>query len=276
MQRCIGHKIWEMEKNKILDRAGISGDDRLTLAKILDKMGQAERKNIPVATDFLSPREQAMSSDVLHLTGWPENQTMFWGGADAAERKVLLFLPDWLSPAYATDEVPLRVIHCTFRPEFHLSHRDFLGALMGLGVVREKVGDIYVGQDQCDLIVLDTVCEFLLQNFDQAGRAKLQVTEIDIGTLEIPETKCEIVRDTVMSLRLDSVASGGFKLSRTKAASLIQGGRVQVNWRDCVKPDRLLVKGDLISARGYGKIELYEVGGVSRKGRTAIQIKRYL
>lgn len=265
-----------MEKNKLLDRAGVSGDDRLTLAKILDKMGQAERKNIPVITDFLSPREQAMAADVLHLAGWPDDQTVFWGGVDAAERKVLLFFPDWLPPDNAREEAPLRVLHCGFRPEFQLSHRDFLGALMGLGVVREKVGDIYVGQKQCDLIVLDTVADFLLQNFDQAGRARLDVTEIDAGALEVPEAKREIVRDTVMSLRLDSVASGGFRLSRSKAASLIEGGRVQVNWRDCVKPDRLLAKGDMVSARGYGKIELYEVGGVSRKGRTAIQIKRYL
>lgn len=265
-----------MEKNKILDCAGVSGDDRLTIAKILDKMGQSERKNIPVTTDFLSPREQALAVDVLHLAGWSDDRTVIWGGVDSAERKVLLFLPDWLPPEFATDEVPLRVLHCEFRSEFHLSHRDFLGALMGLGVVREKVGDIYVGQNQCDLIVLNTVSDFLLQNFNQAGRAKMNVKEIDVSTLEVPEVKCEMVRNTVMSLRLDSIASGGFKLSRTKAASLIEGGRVQVNWRDCVKPDRLLAKGDIISARGYGKIELYKVGGVSRKGRTAIQIKRYL
>ena len=78
------------------------------------------------------------------------------------------------------------------------------------------------------------------------------------------------------SLRLDAVASSGFRLARGKAAALIESGRVQLNWRECVKPDKLLEAGDVVSARGYGKFELSEVGGLTKKGRISIIILLYV
>jgi len=84
------------------------------------------------------------------------------------------------------------------------------------------------------------------------------------------------VRDTVSSLRLDAVASTGFRMARGKAAELISSGRVQVNWRECTKPDKPLAAGDTVSARGFGKFVLTEVGGTTRKGRISIVVKRYV
>ncbi|MEI3304570.1 MAG: S4 domain-containing protein [Dysosmobacter sp.] len=94
--------------------------------------------------------------------------------------------------------------------------------------------------------------------------------------LHIPQVRCEEVRDTVTSLRLDAVASTGFRMARGKAAELIASGRVQVNWRECTKPDQLLAEGDTVSARGFGKFELAEVGGMTKKGRISIVVKRYI
>ena len=147
---------------------------------------------------------------------------------------------------------------------------------MGMGIVREKLGDILVGTDSADLMVLDSVADFLLQSWDSAGRAKLTVTEIEALHVHIPVAQVQEVRDTVSSLRLDAVASTGFRMARGKAADLIASGRVQVNWRECSKPDKLLSAGDTVSARGFGKFELTEVGGVTRKGRTSIVLKRYI
>ena len=147
---------------------------------------------------------------------------------------------------------------------------------MGMGIVREKVGDILVGPDSADLLVADTVAEFLLQSWDTAGRAKLALRAVDAEDIRVPQVQCREVRDTVSSLRLDAVVSAGFQMARGKAADLIAGGHVQVNWRECVKPDKLLAAGDTVSARGFGKMELAEVGGVTRKGRTSIVLKRYV
>lgn len=147
---------------------------------------------------------------------------------------------------------------------------------MGMGIVREKVGDILVGPDSADLIVLDTVADFLLRSWDSAGRARLTVSAIEPDNLHIPAASCKEARDTVSSLRLDAVASSGFRMARGRAAALIESGKVQVNWRECTKPDKLLSAGDTVSARGFGKFELKEVGGVTKKGRTFIVLRVYV
>lgn len=265
-----------MDKSKLLDRAGATGEDRLLLAKVLDRAEQAGARNIPAATDFLSPQQQMQTLDLLRLAGVPETGYMRLGGYEGAERNLFLFLPDWLEPEDAASQSPIRCLRAVFREEEKLSHRDFLGSLMGMGIVREKLGDILVGPGSADLLVLDTVADFLLQSWTSAGRAKLAVTEIAPAHIHIPAVKCEEVRGTVSSLRLDAVASTGFRMARGKAADLVAAGRVQVNWRECTKPDKLLSQGDTVSARGFGKFELTEVGGVTKKGRTAIVLKRYV
>jgi RNA-binding protein YlmH len=147
---------------------------------------------------------------------------------------------------------------------------------MGMGIVREKLGDILVSPDSADLMVLESVADFLRQSWDSAGRAHLKITEIEPWELRVPEIRCQEIRDTVSSLRLDAIASTGFRMARGKAAELIASGRVQLNWRECTKPDKLLAQGDTVSARGFGKFELTEVGGLTKKGRTSITLKRYI
>ncbi|BAK98228.1 hypothetical protein OBV_10300 [Oscillibacter valericigenes Sjm18-20] len=265
-----------MDKTKLLDRAAKNGEERLILARVLDRLEQTRNRNIPAATDFLSPQEQASAEMLLHLAGVDGTEYVPLGGYEGAERKIFLFLPDWLDAQSAAEQSPIRCLRAKYRPEYDLSHRDILGSLMGMGITREKTGDILVGKESCDLIVLDSVADFLLQSWDQAGRAKLSVSAVGTADLSMPEESCEEVRDTVMSLRLDAVAATGFKMARGKAAALIGSGRVQVNWLDCTKPDRLLGEGDTVSARGLGKFKVAEVGGVTKKGRTSLVIKRYL
>lgn len=263
-----------MDKTKLL--SPFTGDDRLVMARVLDKQEQARNRNVPACTDFLSPQHQAQAAALLRTAGVGENQYAALGGYGGAERSVLLFLPDWLDRTEAESQSPLRLLRAAFRAEYGLTHRDLLGSLMGLGIVREKVGDILTDTESCDLVVLDSVADFLLQNWDTAGRAHLTVREISPEELRVPEMKCQEVRDTVSSLRLDAIAATGFQMARGKAAGLIEGGKVQVNWRECAKPDKLLAEGDVVSARGYGKFEVFSVGGVTRKGRVSLVLKRYI
>ena len=265
-----------MDKSRLLDRVSSDREERLLLAKVLDKAVQAQNRSIPAYTDFLSPHQQVLARDLLRLAGLGEACGLFLGGYEAAERKIVLFLPDWMDPEDAEEQSPLCCLRAEFRGEVELTHRDLLGSLMGLGIVREKVGDILVGQEGADLIVLETVADFLLQNWTSAGRARLSLSRIGMEALRVPQIQCREIRDTVSSLRLDAVASTGFQMARGKAAALVESGRVQVNWRECTKPDKLLEAGDVISARGFGKIELTSVGGVTRKGRISIVVRRYL
>ena len=264
-----------MDKTKLLDKLGADKEDRLLLAKVLDRAEQARIRNIPASTDFLSPQQRVMAQELLRMAGTPENAYVALGGYEGAERTILLFLPDWLEAEDAESQSPLRFLRASFRREYHLTHRDFLGSLMGMGIVREKIGDILVGPDSADVLVLDTVAEFLAQSWESAGRVKLRVAEIDPGCVHIPEIRREERRDTVSSLRLDAVCSTGFRMARGKAAALIESGRVQLNWRECTKPDRTVSEGDTVSARGFGKFELTEVGTLTKKGRIPITVQCY-
>lgn len=261
-----------MDKTKFLDHLGASGDERLLLAKILDRAERAENQNIPAATDFLSPAQQARADDLLRLAGI--SRYLAAGGYEGAERRLYLFLPDWQEPEDA--QPPIRCLRASFRSEDKVGHRDILGSLMGLGIVREKVGDILIRAESADLIVMDTIASFLLQNWTSAGRVHLRVSEIEPSELQPPETQFKEIRDTVSSLRLDAVAASGFRTSRGKAADLVSAGRVQVNWRECAKPDKLLSEGDVVSARGLGKFRLASVGGMTRKGRVSVVIQLFI
>ena len=142
-----------MDKTKLLDRLGAVGDERLLLAKVLDRAGRTQNQNIPVSTDFLSPGEQVRAADLLRLAGI--SGYVAAGGYEGAERRLFVFLPDWQEPEDAAP--PVRFLRAAYRAEDSVNHRDMLGSLMGLGIVREKVGDILMGEARADLIVMDTV-----------------------------------------------------------------------------------------------------------------------
>ena len=261
-----------MEKREWLDRAATDAQERLLLGRIWDKYDQCRRRNLPVCTEFLSPQEQAAAERLLHMLG-AEDGWIFWGGYESAERRQLHFLPDWQE---SPEEGAIRVLRCSFYESGRLTHRVFLGSLMALGLTREKIGDILVSDRSADVLVSASVADHLLREWHAAGRTALHVAEIDPTELAVPVQQTKLLRDTVSSLRLDSVLSVGFSTSRGKAAEAIEAGRVQVNWTDCQKSDRLLHEGDVISVRGAGKCRLTEVGGVTKKGRIFITVERYL
>lgn len=262
-----------MDKKTLLDRAARSAEERVMLAHILDKYEQCRLRSVPAHTDFLSPAELTAALDLLRAAAIRDGCAAL-GGYDRAERKMLCFLPDWMEQADPADY--MTALRAAFRAEEHLTHRDLLGSLMALGVVRSKLGDILVSDGSADVIVSPDVADYLCQEWTSAGRTRLKVTPLALGELSVPEQKVREIRDTVATLRLDAVAASGFSMSRAKAGELIASGRVQKNHREAVKPDAPVAQGDIISARGLGKFEVAEVGGLSKKGRTAILLRRYV
>lgn len=260
------------DKNTMIERTAREPEDRLLLARVWDKYEQTERKNIPSATIFLSPREQQLAQALLNAAGIRSGYA-FDGGYGAAERKILVFFPDWMDGPAGDELVFLRA---GFHGDESLTHRDILGSLMGLGVSRERVGDILVSPHSADIAAAPSLREFFLREWTQAGRVKLSVTEIQRGELCVPQVQVKIIRDTVSSLRLDAVAATAFSMSRGHAAELIAAGRVSLDHVPCLKGDKLVEEGAVITARGLGKARLTQVGGLSKKGRTGITVERFI
>ena len=262
-----------MDRRSLLDRAAKSADERVLLGHVLDKYEQCRQRNLPTNTAFLSPAEAQSARDLLCAAAIHEGFALL-GGYEGAERRMLFFLPDWQEEADMADAMAfLRAAwHESERP----THRDLLGSLMALGVERETLGDILVSEGSADLIVSAAVAPYLLDNWTGAGRTALRLARIGADELRVPEQRVREIRDTVLTLRLDAVTAAGFFMSRTKAAELIAAGRVQKNYREVTKGDAPVAQGDVISARGLGKFEVAEVGGLSKKGRTGILLRRYL
>ena len=261
-----------MDRNNI-EKIAQSPEDKVLLAKVWDKINTGMRKNIMTNSAFLSPRELEMTR---YLFGQQPGLCAF-GGYEDAERKMLVFLPDYLDEYALTDEdSPLVCLRATFYEGDSPSHRDFLGALMGAGIARETVGDICVGKGSCDFLVTLEIAPYVLQNFTGAGRTKLHLTQIPLTQIDIPKPEVKQIKDTVASLRLDSIISSGFRIGRSTAAQYVTSGRAAIDGLPCEKPDKPVDEGAKISVRGMGKIRLTTVNGQTKKGRISVVIDRYV
>ena len=251
-----------MDKQKQIAKVAENDEDRVLFARIYDRLTSAEQKNIPGITCFLSPREQVLTRRLL-----PHMDLHFFGGHAEA---------DYLDDSFLTGEdSPIAAVRAAFFEKDKLTHRDFLGSLMGSGIKRETVGDIYVGEGTCDFLVTAEILPYVLDNLLSAGRTRLHLEQIPLEALSGPNLTLKELRDTVSSLRLDSIVGSGFGMARGKAAALIETGKVSLNDLPCVKPDKQLSEGDKISARGFGKLVLSQVGGRTKKDRISIIIEKY-
>ena len=200
-----------------------------------------------------------------------------FGGYTDAEREMLVYLPEYFDEnALFGEDSPLVCLRATFYEGDNPSHRDFLGALMGAGIARETVGDICVGQGSCDFFVTAEIAPYVLQNFTGAGRTKLHLERISLREVSVPEPETKEIKDTLASLRLDSVISSGFRIGRSAAAQYVTSGRAAIDGLPCEKPDKAVTEGCKISLRGSGKIKLAKVGGQTKKNRISVEIHRYV
>ena len=261
-----------MDRNNI-EKIARTPEDRVLLAKVWDKIQAGIRRDIPANTCFLSPRELDLTR---YLFGDVPGLITFGGYADA-ERKMLVYLPSYLDESSLMEEDgPIVCLRASFHQGDTLSHRDFLGALMGAGIGRETVGDICVSTGSCDFFVTAEIAPYILGSFSSAGRTKLHIDAVSLHDAKIPEPETKEIKDTLASLRLDSVISSGFRIGRSLAAQYVHAGKAAIDGLPCEKPDKPIAEGAKISVRGLGKIKLRTVNGQTKKGRISIIIDRYV
>lgn len=260
-------------ERKNIEKITQDPQDRILLAKLWDKICTGVNRNIPAHTCFLSPRELEMSR---YLFGDLPGLYPFGGFADA-ERKMLCYLPEYMEETALLEEnAPVACLRATFYEGDTPTHRDFLGSLIGSGIARECIGDICVGKGQCDLFVTDEICDYLLQNFTNAGKTKFRLSRIPLTEASTPAPEAKILKDTLPSLRLDCVVASGFRIGRNRACQAISAGKVAIDGFSCDKPDKLVTPGCKISLRGSGKIKLEKVNGQTKSGRISVEILRYM
>ncbi|MBF2047652.1 MAG: photosystem II S4 domain protein [Elainella sp. C42_A2020_010] len=248
-----------------------SVENRDTVARIIDQAEQAIKTWEVVCTDFLAPPELAEVEQMFgRLT---EVQFLAWGGYPQAERQRLAISRAELPLDQTQVEVAAIEIAGNFLFD-PASHRDFLGAILGTGIVREKVGDIIVlGERGAQAIVVPDMVEFLTLNLKQVRSVPVKTQAIDWSELKVREPKKKELTTVEASMRLDAVASAGFGMSRSKMADLINAGDVRVNWKEITQASYVLKPGDLVAIRGKGRLEIGEVA-VTKKDRYRVQLTR--
>lgn len=242
-------------------------EDRLLLRHILDLAKRSERSFRPIYSAFLDDRQLAFCEAALK-SKW-EGNFLTLGGYEAAERRVIAFGAE----NEAETEPPFSAVVFNYPESAGLSHRDFLGSLMSLGIKRELLGDILVGKGRAAVFVSNAALGLVLE-IKKVGNTGVRITS-DFSPADIPEQEFSEIRSTVASLRLDAVVSSAFKISREKACELIRQKGVMHNRVMTFEPADRVSEGDRFSVRGFGKFELSEAGDRSKKDRIFILIKIY-
>lgn len=255
-----------MDKARIT--AGLDEEDRLALSRLCDLAQRCQRTGAPMFSAFLSPRVQQLATARIRgdFTITPS------GGYEGAERQMLRFSPPdaWEQP------FPICAVRSQTGDGALLSHRDFLGAALGLGLTREAIGDIVVEGDCAVYFCTPPACKLLLQELKAAGRCPLHCTQVDdVGSLTI-ERKFEESTCTVSSMRLDCVVGAVLGKSRSLSAGLIEKGLVTVNYEVQTSCAKQVPENAVLSVRGYGKMQIIPTGGVSKKGRAHLLVKKYV
>lgn len=250
-----------------------SVENRDVLSRVLDQAEQAIRTWEVVFTDFLSPPE-LMETQALfpRLT---DVQFVAGGGYPQAERQRGAIARTEIP--LAVEEVPLALLSIAGNFLFDTAtHRDFLGALLGTGIVREKVGDIIVlGERGAQAIVVPELVEFLETSLVQVRSVPVKTRRIEWQELRVREPKKKELTTVEASLRLDAVASAGFGMSRSKMVDLINAGDVRVNWKSITQPSHPLQAGDLVAIRGKGRLEIGDIA-ITKKERYRVNLTRYV
>lgn len=252
-------------------------DNKLLMARIDDCISSCEENYVITNTNFLDIYQQ---SDVIeYLKKKKDVRYDFYGGFEDCERKTVMFLPDYAENAdYVrenTDLSPIVALEIKKDNFSSLSHRDYLGAVMGLGIKREAVGDIFVTEHGCTMAVMRSVAPYIKENLSSVGRGSVTVEISDNFADAENNSTFETRRCYVSSMRLDGVVSAAFSLSRNSAAELIRRGEVLMNGVVMSKPDVKVPFGAKLVIHGSGKVIIDEDAGVTKKGRQAFIIKKY-
>lgn len=248
----------------------IDKEDKLILSRAEDAMKLAERNYSVKAVGFLNPRQRSLIMKNLYPSR--DIKAEFVGGYPDAERTMLVCRPEYAE--FEADDI-LSVIHISGRNLEKLTHRDYLGSLMGLGITRENIGDILVESSGAFIFVKQEIADYITNNLEKIGRCGVKTLVCGCAEANIPKPKLREVNGTVSSLRIDAVLSAAAGISRGRAAEMIGQGLVSLNWEEINSASKQVEEGDLISARGVGRMRLERVGNLTRKGRIGITIVRF-
>ena len=248
-------------------------EEILLRKRLIELSNQAYTRDIVTFSDFLNLNEL----NILHTT--PKN--MFpsryetYGGYESSERQMVSFLPDALYYEYSYPMLAIEIVPLNAKFAEDLTHRDFLGSLMNLGIERSKMGDILLQDSKAIVFVKEEISSYIAENLTRIRHTMVQTKIIDTTDISY-EPRYKEIKGNVASVRLDSVLTVAFPMSRSKMTAFIENGRVFVNGKLITSNGYHLKENDIISVRGLGRIRYVNVLSETRKGRYMISVNKYI
>lgn len=269
-----------MNRQEILEKYA-NEEDRLLVSRLLDKIEFVEKRNTVENTDFLDMRQRQLLEKLLMEIKF--NNYIAYGGYKTAERTSIVIYPDKLEDIFKNDLFDYNTIFSVIKINLPnelkgmYSHRNYLGAVIKIGIKREKVGDIITSKDGAELIVLKENEKYLLNGLKDLTRfSKAEFETIKINELKIEEPKTQIVKIIIPSMRIDSIVSEIIRTSRAKALAIIKEERVFVNHELVVKGSKEVKENDIITVRGKGRFKIKEIISNTRKGNLVLEVEKYI
>ena len=248
-------------------------EEILLRKRLIELSKLAYTRDIVTFSDFLNLNEL----NILHTTPkdmFPARYETY-GGYDSSERQMVAFLPDALYYEYTYPVSVIEITPVNLKFSEELSHRDYLGSLMNLGVERSKMGDIILQDNRALLFVREEISSYIAENLNRIRHTVVKTIVSDHTEITY-EPRFQEIKGNVASIRLDSVLSVAFPLSRSKMSLYVEAGKVFVNGKLITSNGYQLKENDIISVRSLGRIKFLRVSGETRKGRYMIIVNKYI
>lgn len=259
------------DREKILRYFKAGGDEEIA-AKLLDLAEGANRSSKFRVSDFLDPH--GLNVAEIIAANFDRIKIEQNGGFKNAERAKVAFISE---DFYGEANYGIDAYKVTWDKRYYtLNHRDILGAFMGLGCTRDILGDIIFIPEGAQFVADKSFNTYILSNLTKIGAAPVELTNIPLSELMEKELQVKVISATVAALRLDAVAAAGYGFSRSRMADEIKGQNVKINWKEAKNAAQTVEEGDIISFRSRGRVEVFEIRGTTKKGRTSITLKRYI
>lgn len=240
----------------------------ISMRRLIDKIQIVLNNHFYEATDFLDPYERFLAKSILNR--FIEIDYLENGGLNETERQIMVIYPEYFSQELLPQHLTVLRVEGNLE---RLTHKDFLGAILNLGIKRSKIGDILVHEDYTDIIVKKEIGDFILLNLDKVGNKTIHLEEKSVEDLTPVKVLYKELNRTLSSYRLDVYISATYNLSRQDSMDIIKAQYVKVNWEPIDRPAKELVVGDIISVRGYGRSILHSTYGLSSKGKIKANIR---
>lgn len=238
-------------------------EDKLVLSKAKDTIALSEKRTTPCFYGFLNEHQAQLIKDSLYI----DDNCRFWGGYEDATRVMF-------GVNASCADFPISAVKFVYKKEYKLSHRDFLGSLMALGIERSIVGDILTFSGETVVFVKSELAQYIVDSISKIGRVGVNSLVFDTKNFDYVN-EFDVIDTTVSSLRLDVFVSAICSLSRDKSQKLIKSDLVSVNHKIVNSVSKCVCVGDVITIRKFGKFVFAEENGFSKKGKLRISVKHF-